>query len=165
MKAIVYTSKNGHTAQYAEILGELTRLPVYSLKAALKDLENDTEIIYLGWVKINKIQGYKRAARKFKISAALGVGFCDTGTMTSEVRKATDLPRIVPLFTLQGGLERANLKGLSKLMVNMLTNGLSNQNKRTETDERLLYLLTHEVNNVTKENTGEFMQWFRNNQH
>lgn len=34
MKAIVYTSKCGHTAEYAGILGKLTGLPVYSLKDA-----------------------------------------------------------------------------------------------------------------------------------
>ena len=49
MKAIVYTSKNGHTAEYAEILGRQTGLPVYSLKDAEKQLEAGTSILYLGW--------------------------------------------------------------------------------------------------------------------
>ena len=48
MKAIVYTSKCGHTAEYARILGKLAGLPVYSLKDAEKQLENGTPIIYLG---------------------------------------------------------------------------------------------------------------------
>ena len=48
MKAIVYTSKCGHTTEYAGILGKLTGLPVYSLKDAEKQLENGTSVIYLG---------------------------------------------------------------------------------------------------------------------
>ena len=45
MEAIVYTSKCGHTAEYAGILGKLTGLPVYSLKDAEKLLENGRSII------------------------------------------------------------------------------------------------------------------------
>ena len=44
MKAIVYTSNTGHTAEYAKILGEKTGLPVYALSEAAKQLSNGTEI-------------------------------------------------------------------------------------------------------------------------
>ena len=49
MEAIVYTSKCGHTAEYATILGRQTGLPVYSRKNAEKQLEAGTSILYLGW--------------------------------------------------------------------------------------------------------------------
>ena len=45
MKAIVYTSKCGHTAEYAQILGKRTGLPVYSLRAAETQLENGIPIL------------------------------------------------------------------------------------------------------------------------
>ena len=160
MKAIVYTSKYGHTAEYAEILGKLTGLPVYSLKDAEKDLENSTSIIYLGWLMASRVQGLKKAAKKFKLSAVCAVGLCDTGTLLSEVQKANALPEDFPLFTMQGGMDKAKLRGFNKLMINMLTKGLASQKERSETDERMLYLLTHSENRVSEKNTAAFTEWF-----
>ncbi len=160
MKAIVYTSKCGHTAEYAEILGKLTGLPVYSLKDAEKQLENGTTIIYLGWLMASRVQGYKRAAKKFKVSAVCGVGLCDTGALLPEVQKANALPEDFPLFTMQGGMDKTKLHGINKLMINMLTKGLESQKERTETDERMLYLLTHNENWVSENNTAAFIEWY-----
>ena len=160
MKAIVYTSKYGHTAEYAEILGKLTGLPVYSLKDAEKDLENSTSIIYLGWLMASRVQGLKKAAKKFKLSAVCAVGLCDTGTLLSEVQKANALPEDFPLFTMQGGMDKAKLRGFNKLMINMLTKGHASQKERSETDERMLYLLTHSENRVSEKNTAAFTEWY-----
>ena len=160
MKAIVYTSKYGHTAEYAEILGKLTGLPVYSLKDAEKQLANGTPIIYLGWLMASRVQGLKKAAKKFKLSAVCAVGLCDTGTLLSEVQKANALPEDFPLFTMQGGMDKAKLRGFNKLMINMLTKGLASQKERSETDERMLYLLTHSENRVSEKNTAAFTEWY-----
>ena len=163
MKAIVYTSKCGHTAEYAGILGKLTGLPVYSLKDAEKQLENGTSIIYLGWLMASRVQGLKKAAKKFKVSAICAVGLCDTGALLPEVQKANALPEDFPLFTMQGGMDKTKLHGIGKLMINMLTKGLASQKERTETDERMLYLLTHGENLVSEKNTTAFMEWYNLN--
>ena len=157
MKAIVYTSQCGHTAEYAGILGKLTGLPVYSLKDAEKQLEYGVRIIYLGWLMASRVQGLKKAAKKFKVSAVCGVGLCDTGTMLQEVQKANALPEDFPLFTMQGGMDKTKLHGPYKLMINMLTKGLASQKERSETDERMLYLLTHSENHVSEKNTTSFL--------
>ena len=120
MKAIVYTSKCGHTAEYAGILGKLTGLPVYSLKDAEKQLENGVSVIYLGWLMASRVQGLKKAAKKFKISAVCAVGLCDTGALLSEVQKANALPEGFPLFTMQGGMDKTKLHGPYKLMINII---------------------------------------------
>ena len=112
MKAIVYTSNTGHTAKYAKILGEKTSLPVYALGEAKKQLSSGTEIIYLGWLFANGIKGYKKAAKKYKISAICAVGLCDTGTALDEVRKANALSEEIPLFTMQGGMDKTKLRGI-----------------------------------------------------
>ena len=163
MKAIVYTSKCGHTAEYAEILGNLTGLPIYSLKDAENNLENGTPIIYLGWLMASRVKGLNKAKREFKVSAVCGVGLCDTGTMLQEVQKANALPEDFPLFTMQGGMDKTKLHGPYKLMINMLTKGLASQKERTETDERMLYLLTHGENLVSEKNTASFMEWYNLN--
>lgn len=163
MKAIVYTSECGHTAEYAQILGNLTGLPVYSLKDAEKQLENGAPIIYLGWLMASRVQGYKRAAKTFKVSAVCAVGLCDTGELLPEVQKANALPEDFPLFTMQGGMDKTKLHGLNKLMINMLTKGLASQKERTETDERMLYLLTHNENCVSENNIAAFTEWYNLN--
>ena len=123
-------------------------------------MSRETEIIYLGWLFANSIKGYKKAKKHYKISAVCAVGLCDTGTLLPEVRKANALPEDFPLFTMQGGMDKTKLRGLNKLMIHMLTNGLASQKERTETDERMLYLLTHDENCVSEKNTAAFTAWY-----
>ena len=163
MKAIVYTSKNGHTAEYAEILGRQTGLPVFSLKDAEKQIENGTPIIYLGWLMASRVRGLNKAKKKFKVSAVCAVGLCDTGSLLTEVRKANTLHEDFPLFTMQGGMDKDKLKGFDKLLINMLTKGLASQKERSETDEQMLNLLTHSENFVNEKNTADFMKWYNTN--
>jgi len=47
-------------------------------------------------------------------------------------------------------------------MINMLTKGLSSRKERSENDERMLYLLTHDQNYVSEENITAFMEWYEN---
>ena len=160
MKVIVYTSNTGHTAAYSKMLGAKIGLPVYALNEAAKKLQKGTEIIYLGWLFANNIKGYKKATKKYKISAICAVGLCDTGTAVAEVRKANSISDETPLFTMQGGMDKTKLRGINKFMINMLTKGLSSRKERTENDERMLELLTHDKNYVSEENITAFMKWF-----
>ena len=161
MKAIVYTSSTGHTTEYAKILGEKTGLPVYALNEALKQLSNGIEIIYLGWLFANGIKGYKKAAKKYNVSAICAVGLCDTGTAIAEVRKVNAISEETPLFTMQGGMDKTKLHGINKVMINMLTKGMDSKKDRTEDDERMLYLLKNDQNYVSEENITAFMKWYK----
>ena len=125
--AIVYTSNTGHTRQYALLLGEQIGLPAYSLDEANAQLSGGSPVIYLGWLHASHVKGYSKASKRFALCAVCGVGLCDTGTLTSEVRRATSIPEDIPLFTLQGGMNRSRLKGMDKLMISMLTRGLAAQ--------------------------------------
>lgn len=161
MKAIVYTSETGHTTEYAKILGEKTGLPVYAFSEASKRIANGTEIIYLGWICANKVKGYQKAAKRYRICAICAVGLCDTGTLLAEIRRASAIPATTPLFTLQGGMDKTKLRGIKKLMINMLTKGLSSKKERSAQEERTLYLLTNDKNCVSEENTAAFAEWYR----
>ena len=87
IKAIVYTSNTGSTAQYARMLGELVQLPVFSLPDAARKLENQTEIIYLGWVMASQVKGYAKAAKRFRVRAVGAVGMAATGSSDRAVRE------------------------------------------------------------------------------
>ncbi|MBE6712593.1 MAG: hypothetical protein E7580_03610 [Ruminococcaceae bacterium] len=160
MKAIVFTSKNGHTAEYARILGEKTDLPVYSLEEAGKQVEKGAEIIYLGWLFASSVKGYKKAAKRYRIAAVCAVGLCDTGTALDQVRKANGIPDALPLFTMQGGMDKASLRGINKWMIGMLIKGMEGKQNKTEEDQRMLYLLKNDRNYVCEENTADFMKWY-----
>ena len=83
------------------------------------------------------------------------------GTLISEVRKATSIPEDIPLFTLQGGFDRSKLKGMDKLMISMLTKGLSAQKQRSAQDARMLELLSKDASYVSMENLAGILQWYR----
>ena len=159
--AIVYTSNTGHTRQYALLLGERLGLPVYALNEANAQLSGGSPVIYLGWLHASHVKGYSAAARRFAVCAVCGVGLCDTGTLISEVRKATAIAEDIPLFTLQGGIDRSRLKGMDKLMISMLTKGLDAQKQRSAQDDRMLELLRRDENYVCPENLAEVLQWYK----
>ena len=163
MKAIVYTSNTGHTAAYAEILGKKTGLPVYSLDEAKGQLEKGTPIIYMGWLFANSLKGYRKAAKRFDVRAVCGVGLCDTGCLLDEVRRAISLPETIPLFTMQGGIDKTRLRGINRFMIRMLMKMLRDKKERTEEDERMLALLETDANYVDEKHTAAFMEWYTAN--
>lgn len=162
--AIVYTSGTGHTRQYALLLAEQLGLPVYTLEEAAAQLPGGSPVIYLGWLHASHVKGYVKAARRFDLRAVCAVGLCDTGTLTDQVRKATAVPEDIPLFTLQGGIDRSRLKGMDKLMISMLTKGLATQKQRSAQDERMLELLSRDESYVRLENLSEVLRWYREEQ-
>lgn len=159
--AIIYTSKTGHTRQYALLLGKEIDLPVYSYDEAISRLSGESPVIYLGWIHASHVKGFSNAVKRFSVCAVCGVGLCDTGTLIPEVRKATSIPEDIPVFTLQGGFDRSKLKGMDKLMISMLTKGLSAQKQRSGQDERMLELLSKDANYVSPENLAGILQWYR----
>ena len=52
---------------------------------------------------------------------------------------------------------------LIEFLKSQRTKGLASQKERTETDERMLYLLTHGENYVSENNTTAFMEWYNMN--
>ena len=161
MKAIVYTSNTGHTAEYAKILGEKIGLPVYELNEATKTLGKGTAVIYLGWLFANSVKGYKIAVKFFDISAVCAVGLCDTGTAIDNVRKVNSIPESLPVFTMQGGMDKKQLYGINKFMIGMLMKMMLSKKERTEDDARMIYLLENDKDYVCEENTVAFMEWYR----
>lgn len=159
--AIVYTSKTGYTREYALLLGERTALAVYPLDEALSALPGGCGVIYLGCLRASRVLGFSRAAKRFAIRAVCGVGLCDTGTLIPEVRKATAVPPEIPVFTLQGGLDRGRLKGPDKLLISMLAKGLAAQKQPTEQDARMLQLLSKDAGYVSEENLRDVLDWYR----
>ena len=161
--SIVYTSNTGYTAEYARLLGEKTGLPVYSLDEAEQKLAAGNRVIYLGWLMAGKVQGYKKAAKRYKVQAVCGVGMGGNGSQLREVRKANAIPEKTPLFTLQGGFDLSKLSGVYKLMMTIMVKtagkGLAEKQDRTPDEDVMLEMLTRGGSRVSAENLAEVLAW------
>ncbi|MEA4823063.1 MAG: hypothetical protein VB111_02990 [Clostridiaceae bacterium] len=164
MDAIVYTSNTGYTAAYADLLGEKTGLPVYSLKDAGSGIRADAEIIYLGWLMAGNIMGYRKAARRYRIRAVCGVGMAKSGTQLDEARKANKIPAQVPLYTLQGGFDITRLRGIYKLMMTAMAKGvgqkLAAKADKTAEEADMLDMMQHGGSRVCVENLAGLLAWY-----
>ena len=143
VKAIVYTSNTGYTAEYAKLLGEKTGLPVFSLKECT--LEKESEIIYLGWLRAGSIVDYKKASKLYDIKILVGSCLGTTGSMDSSVRKSHKLPDDMPVFTLWGGFDINKLHGIYKLMMKIVGKAIKNKilenPTQTEEDRKIIDML------------------------
>lgn len=158
-KAIVFASNTGYTARYAALLSEKLGIPAYTLADALKQLPTGTPVIYMGWLMAGTVKDCKKAAKRFAIEAVCGVGLGDTGSQDDAARKACKLPADVPVFTLQGGMDLAKLRGPYKFAIKMLTRAMSSKKDRTPAEDRMLELLIKGGDYVSVENLAAVLTW------
>lgn len=166
MRAIVYTSNTGSTAEYAKMLSHQIVVPAYSMKEAEKKVKSGAEIIYLGWIMAGKIKGYTEAARKYNIQAVCGVGMGQTGTQLTEVRTKNKIPQRMSLFTLQGTFDIKKLHGVYKMMMNVMVKtagkALADKSDRTSEEDDMLDMMLNGSNRVKAENLSNIIKWYDN---
>ncbi|MBE6654541.1 MAG: hypothetical protein E7608_03695 [Ruminococcaceae bacterium] len=165
-QAIVYTSNTGFTKEYARILAEKTTLPLYNLESALKSLPYGSEVIYLGWLRASFVNGYVKAAKKFRINAVCGVCMGECGSQLDSVRKNNKIPDGIKVFTLQGGFDMKKLRGMNKfmmkIMVKHLTKDIMAKETRTEEDEKLLLMMSKGASFVSEKNLEPVIEFAKN---
>ena len=114
---IVYKSNTGYTEQYAKLLGKALEMPSYEL-SNVPECHKGAEVIYLGWLFVGTIVGYKKCARKYKVRCVAGVGMSPpTPELAEGLRATMKIPSAVPVFYLQGGFDITKLKGPMKLIM------------------------------------------------
>lgn len=129
MTAIVYTSSTGTTEKYAKLLSEKTGIACYELSKA--KLEEGTEVVYLGWVLMNEIQGLAKAREQFGELKAVGaVGMMNTEKGIGEVKEKMKIEE--PFFFLPGTFNVSNLKGMYKIMMGMAVKMMKSKAKESD---------------------------------
>lgn len=163
LHAIVYTSNAGSTARYAQLLGQVTGLPVFSAQEAHKNLASG-DILYLGWVMAGTVKGYQQAAKRYRIHAVCSVGLSQTGTQVEQVREKTHIPADIPLFTLQGAFHLERLHGAYKLMMQLMVKtagkALAEKTDRTPEEDDLLAMMTQGGDRVCLDNLHAVLDWY-----
>ncbi len=128
MKAIVYESNTGFTERYAKAISEKTGISAYTFNEAKKRVEKGSEIVYLGWVFANKIQGFDKAKKQWRVEALAAVGMNPPSDKNNEIVKDANKPEC-PMFYLPGGLDNSKLGGMHKMMLSMVRKSLEKENK------------------------------------
>lgn len=162
---IIYTSNTGFTAQYAKMLSEETEMVLYTLDEAKKKLEKGAQAIYLGWVMAGHITGLDKAVRHFDVKAACGVGLSLPSRSTLETLAKSNYVPNAPLFYLPGGYAPDKLKGIRRVMLNLVLGGirqkLAAKASRTEEDFVQLEIVTKGGSLVDRKYLDSPMKWLK----
>ena len=159
IKSIVYKSNTGHTKQYAEMLGDSLKVPVFELKEAKSKLSENDEIVFLGWVCATKIQGLSKI-KKYNVKCIGAVGAYPTEKNYIEsLRQANKVN--VELFYLRGGLNFNKLTGLKKKVLQFVGNMIEKENNAE--NQEMIKLFKNGANYVSEENLKPMLKYIKNN--
>lgn len=160
---IVYESKTGFTKKYAEMLSDKTALKVYHVKE-LSQININEEIIFLGWMKIGKVQGLKKV-RKYNLKAVCGSGTGRTAEPDTKTIITRNKLGNVTFFYLRGGcFLLRDLKVIDRMMMSMFVKTLK---KRSDKDEKLIEAIDTIENGfdgVKEENLIPIAEWLYSRQ-
>ena len=164
-KAIVYTSNTGHTTAYAELLSERIDLPAYALEEALGKLPKKCPIIYMGWIRAGKIRDYGKAARRFDVRAACGVGMTAGGMNADRLRKATGVRDDIDVHAIPGGFELNKLNGMlysvMKKTAEKVAADLRAKPDRTPEEDNMLMLMTRGAAQIDPRRLDRLVEWYK----
>lgn len=155
---IVYESKTGFTKRYADMLGAKANLKVFSTKEISK-VDRDEEIIFLGWMKVGKVQGLDKL-QKYNVKAVCGSGTGRTAEPDTETVIARNKIENIPFFYLRGGcLPLKELKGMDKIMLSMFVRMLNSSKDKDEKTEEAVSIIENGFDGVKEENLEPVLQW------
>ena len=152
MDAIIYESGTGFTKRYALMLAEKLGIKAYSLKEAAGDVEKGAQVLFLGWVRANEVQGLKKSQKSWEVKAVCAVGMFPKSAALAELI-ASENGLSCPLFLLRGGLCRSRLKGFNRLLIGMLTKDMEREAKPENAE--LLEVLKNGGDFVSEDNLSE----------
>lgn len=141
MKVIVYESNTGTSKKYAEALSEKRGIPCYHISDCL-DIAPESEVIFIGWIMGNEIQGLKKAREFFpNISTILAVGMMKNDKHNDAIAEKNSIGDDVVFRTLPGAFDMNKLKGMYKMMMGMMMKMIKSKLKESadkENSEKIL---------------------------
>ena len=155
---IVYESKTGFTKRYADMIAVKTGLEVFRTKDISK-INQDEEIIFLGWMKVGKIQGLDKL-RKYNVKAVCGSGTGRTAEPDAETVIARNKIESIPFFYLRGGcFPLKEIKGMDKIMLSMFLKMLKSRKDKDVKIEEAIAIVENGFDGVKEENLEPILKW------
>ena len=159
---IVYESKTGFTKRYADMLAAKTGLMAYPVKA-LSKLQQDEEIIFLGWMKVGKIQGLNKV-RQLKLKLVCGSGTGRTAEPDTETVVSRNKLEGLPFFYLRGGcFPLKQLKGMDKFMMRLFVKMLKGRKDQDEKLAESISIIENGFDGVKEDNLLPVLEWLAKN--
>lgn len=155
---IVYESKTGFTKRYADMLSAKTGLKVYRVKELAK-VNRDEEIIFLGWMKVGKIQGLDKL-RKYNLKVVCGSGTGQTAEPDTEAVITRNNIKNIPFFYLRGGcFPLREIMGMDKIMLSMFIKMLKRRKDKDEKTDEAISIIENGFDGVREENLLPVIEW------
>lgn len=155
---IVYESKTGFTKKYAEMLAEKTGLKAYRTDE-LSKVDPSEEILFLGWMKIGKIQGLDKL-KKHHVIAVCGSGTGRTAEPDTETILTKNNIGTIPFFYLRGGcLPIRKLKGLDRIKLSLFVLMLRTRKDKDERIKEAIAIIQNGFDGVKEENLDPVLSW------
>lgn len=155
---IVYESKTGFTKKYADMLAAKTKLNAIRVNE-ISRISQDEEIIFLGWLKVGKIQGLNKL-KKHRVIAVCGSGTAQTAEPNTETVVARNKIENIPFFYLRGGcFPLRELKGMDKIMLSMFVKILKGRKDKGEKTEEAISNIENGFDGVKENNLEPVLNW------
>lgn len=155
---IVYESKTGFTKKYADMLAAKTKLNAIRVNE-ISRISQDEEIIYLGWMKVGKIQGLNKL-KKHRVIAICASGTAQAAEPDTETVVARNKIENIPFFYLRGGcFPLRELKGMDKIMLSMFAKILKGRKDKDEKTEEAISNIENGFDGVKEENLEPILKW------
>jgi len=157
---IVYESKTGFTRRYAEMLAAKTGLKVFHVSEISK-ANPDEEVIFLGWMKVGKIQGLNKV-REYKVVAVCGSGTARTAEPDVETVLKRNKIKGIPFFYLRGGcLPLKDIKGMDRILLGMFVGILKLRKDKDEKTAESIAIIENGFDGVREENLEPVLEWLK----
>ena len=155
---IAYESKRGFTKRYADMLAVKTGLKAFRVKEISK-VNQDEEIIFLGWIKAGKIQGLDKL-RKYNVKAVCGSGTARAPEPDAQTVIARNKIEGIPFFYLRGGCPPLKeIKGIDKILLSMLVKILKSRKDKDKSTEEAISNIENGFDGVKEENLKPVLEW------
>lgn len=155
---IVYASKTGFTKKYAEMLSAKTGMKAYSVNE-LTGISPDEEIVFLGWIKVGKIQGLNKV-RNLKLKAVCATGTARTAEPSEEAVKTRNKIEDIPFFYLRGGcLPLKEMPFWDRVMLSMFVRVLKSRKDPDEETKEAIEHIQNGYNGVKEDNLAPVLEW------
>ncbi|MDD4096806.1 MAG: flavodoxin domain-containing protein [Oscillospiraceae bacterium] len=157
---IVYESKTGFTKRYADMIATKANLPVFRVQE-LPKVNPKEEIIFLGWMKVGKIQGLAKI-RKHRVIAVCGSGTAAIAEPSPEEVIARNKLEGVPFFYLRGGcFPLREIKGIDKIMLSLFIKMLKSRRAQDDKTKESISIIENGFDGVKEENLEPVLEWLK----
>ncbi len=155
---IVYESKTGFTKRYADMLAAKTAMKAFPVKE-LSKVGRGEEVIFLGWMKVGKIQGLDKL-QKHNVIAVCGSGTGRVAEPDTETVIARNKLENTPFFYLRGGcFPLKELRGMDRIMLSMFVKVLKSRKDKDEKTEESISIIQNGFDGVKEENLAPVLKW------